>query len=164
MGQSFFSLVSGNVPAEIRAADPNDCNKKVGSESSFFIVREESDSNWRSIGFNDQVPGATIRCHRGDEVEHQIVLVNINHIDQRQIQSIVLHELGHAVGLDHSCLGTGDRQDYKGCGAVQAGHPYYSAVMYPWLSSSAGDFGEPQTKTQLQENDRSRAACLYSPE
>ena len=65
------------------------------------------------------------------------------------LQSIVLHELGHLLGVDHSCSGNA---------CASAPESYYEAVMYP----SAGFNGnEGIAKRVIQLNDQQRANCLY---
>ena len=81
----------------------------------------------------------------------EINFVNFFNIGQPvpDLQSIVTHELGHMLGLDHSCVGTG-------CSGASA--DYTNAVMYPTL----GFIGiNGQVKRALQTNDEHRANCLY---
>lgn len=65
------------------------------------------------------------------------------------LQSIVVHELGHILGLDHSCNGTG---------CTSAPDNYRDAVMYPALGFD-GIYG--RVKRDVSTNDQERANCLY---
>lgn len=65
------------------------------------------------------------------------------------LQSIVTHELGHILGLDHSCSGSG---------CSNAPNDYRDAIMYPSLGFS-GIYG--QVKRSIERNDQERANCLY---
>jgi len=65
------------------------------------------------------------------------------------LQSIVTHELGHMLGLNHSCTGTG---------CTGAPTNYTSAMMYPSLGFD-GTAG--RVKRTLTTNDQERANCLY---
>jgi hypothetical protein len=65
------------------------------------------------------------------------------------LQSIVTHELGHVLGLNHSCVGDG---------CDNAPDDYAQAIMYPTLGFN-GTAG--QVKRTLNTNDQERANCLY---
>ena len=65
------------------------------------------------------------------------------------LQSIVTHEMGHLLGLDHSCTGTA---------CTTASDDYTSAIMYPSLGFD-GIYG--RIRRGLQKNDQERANCLY---
>lgn len=75
------------------------------------------------------------------------------------LQSIVAHELGHLIGVNHSCEGS------SGAGVPNCGSPgippsYLSALMFPSFSFRQG-VGEQ--RRELNENDQGRANCLYGP-
>lgn len=80
------------------------------------------------------------------------------HID---VQSLLLHELGHVLGLLHSCNGsTGSSVDsttapacFTG-GVLTVDPQYANAVMFPFLEAD-------QLRRDLQQNDYNRINCLY---
>lgn len=65
------------------------------------------------------------------------------------LQTIITHELGHLMGVDHSCSGSG---------CASAPEDYIQAVMYP---SIGFDGIQGRAKRVLQPNDQKRANCLY---
>jgi hypothetical protein len=77
------------------------------------------------------------------------------------VESLMLHQLGHVLGLLHSCNGShSDHIDSTTAplcvadGKLTAPQEYVDAVMFPWL-------GMDQTKRDLGANDFHRVNCLY---
>jgi hypothetical protein len=74
------------------------------------------------------------------------------------LQSIVLHELGHVLGLNHSC-GPASTAGVPGCN--ESPPEFVDAVMAPVFGFDASGAGEQ--KRTLTINDQGRANCLYKP-
>lgn len=81
------------------------------------------------------------------------------------VQSLLLHELGHVLGLLHSCNGSNppfvDSTTAPSCfvgGSASNGlnviPAYANAVMFPFLQAA-------QLRRELTQNDLSRVNCLY---
>ena len=142
------------------------CDSIQGSSGAVIVSLDtsnpsESHSAWGQLGLTAANPAVTIRGSDSDQgVMKQVVLVNANALNSGQATSVILHELGHAIGLDHSCTDGSPRDDYAGCGGLGADHPYRQAVMYPRLAQTAHSGGE--VKESLQTNDLERMQCLYS--
>jgi hypothetical protein len=76
---------------------------------------------------------------------------------QPDLESIVLHELGHLLGLDHSCSSQ-SKDGVPGCSDEDLNPDYAAAIMYPSISFK-GNYGEE--RRTLETNDQERANCLY---
>lgn len=74
------------------------------------------------------------------------------------LQTIILHELGHLLGLGHSCE-TSARTGVPDCSAGNLNPAYSAAVMFPVFGWDAAGFGEQKRETN--SNDQGRANCLY---
>lgn len=74
------------------------------------------------------------------------------------IQSIVLHELGHLAGLKHSCEQGSQTQGIPDCNSGSLNSEYRGASLYPKFSWN-GLQGE--VRRSLNNNDQGRANCIY---
>ena len=75
------------------------------------------------------------------------------------LQSIILHELGHAMGLKHTCEAGSTLTGMPDCNEANLDPDYVAASMYPVFTFDSS--GNGQQKRVLQTNDQSRANCLY---
>jgi hypothetical protein len=87
------------------------------------------------------------------EVNYQNFFVSGQEVPD--LQSIVLHELGHLNGLGHSCEVIGS----TGIPDCSTSVPYTDAVMAPVFTFDSS--GNGQQKRSLTTNDEGRANCLY---
>ncbi len=172
MGRQFFRVEMGSSVAP-GPSTQSECDAVQGDAGAFAILLDDSDasqasSRWRSLGLLTTNPGVTIRCYNSESrsLVKQVVLVHAKY-GRAQMESVVLHELGHALGLDHSCSGGAGAKDFIACSGVSgAHHPYRKAVMYPELLAGSAAIPEMSRggvdhKESLQTNDRERTACRY---
>lgn len=100
-------------------------------------------------------------------IEKAIIEINAQNFDfdgssggskkSPDLESIMLHEFGHLVGLKHSC----EFQQVNGipvC-STSMNSDYFFAVMYAEIRFPGGKTGEQ--RRSLQANDQGRANCLY---
>jgi hypothetical protein len=170
MGESAFDLSFTDVQdLDSSNSALQGCELPEGSASTFSIYRVTESIQWKTMGFAISTPAVTLRCHRGDRVVKQAVLVNPALIHQQQMRSVFLHELGHSVGLDHSCQLDRASGTFRGCAGLVSDHPYVKAVMYPTLRirspsyspSIAASASVLEIKEALAPNDLTRAGCVF---
>jgi hypothetical protein len=109
----------------------------------------------------DGVQGQTDWVVLNNRIVGASVLLNFDFFNspgtQRvDVESLVLHELGHVLGLLHSCNGSGngaiDGTSSPPCG--QGNPRFNNAVMFPFLEVN-------QERRALLQNDYDRVNCLY---
>jgi len=141
------------------------CRAKVGGKpEGLLIIGENSVAHWRATaGELEKGSAFNLRCSLGDGVKQsqQIIEIRLPSINYDQFQSVVLHELGHAIGLHHSCRSGEGFIHYRDCSGLNFQHPYFMAVMYPVLLSTSIAYNDRSIKESLQRNDIERAYCLY---
>ena len=162
-GRDFFRASVTRVPGGSQPAAREDCKFSAGEAngSGFRIVKEDNSKYWKSLNLSEQNGAATVRCSSGGKLLRQVVMINTTNSPPEQFMSISLHELGHTLGLGHSCTNGAGTADYASCGSLQPDHAYRVAVMYPVLQLF-GD-GKVETKELLRQNDTERTDCLYKP-
>jgi hypothetical protein len=132
-------------------------------QPGLLIAREDSPRRWRELKVGDDARGVTRRCLMGDATNEtrQLVVINTAETDSRQVRGVVLHELGHVLGLNHSCAGPKSAgAAFRACDGLKTSHPYREAVMYPSFTPIGhGSFFD--FRDELRANDIERAYCLY---
>jgi hypothetical protein len=162
-GQDFFTIQTGDVPDDIRTGNFSDCqDDDAGDANHFYLMIEKDPTHWTGTGFNNQIPGATVRCYVNDELTKQVIFVRPDLVRDEQMTSIFLHEMGHSLGLDHSCR-NGGGPEFPDCQDILTDktNPYNLAVMYPNLTSDFTLQNAFAVKEDLQQNDTDRASCFY---
>jgi hypothetical protein len=159
----FFVTQTGDVPDDVRTGQFGDCQATdAGDVNHFYLVIEKDPAHWVASGFNNQIPGATIRCYTNDDLTQQVIFVRPDLVHDEQMTSIFLHEMGHSLGLDHSCK-NGGGPEFPNCQDFLSDqtNPYNLAVMYPSLISDFTFQNTYPIKEDLQKNDTDRAKCFY---
>lgn len=162
--KEYFSIYSvenlGSYQVDLN--NPRECNAELFGPGIIPVEILDRES-WKKIGLSDSVPGITLRCSQEFTLANQRILILRDALETPQFQSILLHELGHVVGLDHSCQEGGGNAQYAGCDNVKnTDHPYSQAVMFPTLKifqMSSGSY-QYEKKERLLQNDQVRASCL----
>jgi len=166
-----FSLNFAPPPVLSSHSRLDACELPENSSAGFSVYRATTGSQWNALGFANNTPAVTIRCHQGEQLTKQAILVNPSLIHSEQLMSVFLHELGHSIGLDHSCQLDRDSETFRGCAGLKRDHPYVKAVMFPTLKmpspSSSPIFSVQseifEVKEFLQTNDLERANCVLQP-
>ena len=157
----------GGKEAAISAPPTNICGSYSIIRNGTFqdsIILYKRGSGW---SYGSGAIGVTTTCpdSHGTFYNAQMEINYQNYFGGGQmvpdLQSIVLHELGHLGGLDHSCASGG--RNAKGaavpdCGSASLPTDYYAAAMYPVMHFSGGQQIVHRT---LEKNDQGRGNCLH---
>lgn len=161
--RTLFEGKIGAVDQGERPSSISDCGFGGSSNDGFHVIRLDSEVEWKSLGLSDRNPGVTVRCTSGSGMHglaKQAVLINTRYAAPTQLTSILLHELGHALGLDHSCQMDNGTPDFTSCFGLSEEHAYHQAIMYPSLRTGQSTEAM-EIKDVLKANDRERAVCIF---
>jgi hypothetical protein len=174
LGFHFFKVSKDPLPAFAKAIDPSQGIDEATPEDMSILAIVPS-----ALSYAHGSTRGKVRMLNGEIAhprKHQL-LIRISTtlpdgpvaVDSPQIQSVALHELGHAIGLDHAC---GE--------PARHGHPAVScedlpfeiaemvdrSVMYPGLkiftyAEQTPPIKHYEIKERLTVLDSMRAFCLY---
>lgn len=141
--QSMFTDYYSDGTVGIWKVRPGGDGRNLRGDSLLLPIGMQGKTDWQMT--NGYITGASI-------------LLNFDEYNRPgkstlDVESLVLHELGHVLGLLHSCAGTGDGSGAVSCGGGTPSQ-YLEAVMYPILGLS-------QLRRLLKQNDYNRVNCLY---
>jgi len=158
VGHDLFRTQVLGISAQAVPVAANDCSFP-GAHGAFSIVKITDQETWTNLGFSKNNPGVTIRCAQNrDFAEKQVVLLNTANMQSipQIFQSVILHELGHAIGLDHSCdAANANIPGFAGCKKPGTDESYKEAVMYPYVNPA-------DLRESLRPNDRERTTCALN--
>ncbi|MBC7692683.1 MAG: matrixin family metalloprotease [Methylotenera sp.] len=159
LGKSLFSVSTADVSKLSLPKSKGSCDFD-GNDNAFSIVKQQSDTEWKTLELDPRYnPAATIRCwDSGKHVTRQVVLIR-GGTQLVQLKSIAIHELGHALGLDHSCVVGAGTANFASCPQSDSQHPYHQAVMYPSLNLDKTRPELSEKRETLGSNDKERATC-----
>jgi len=176
---SFFSaskgfklfVASGAPLSSVPAGTPKIRTNEACSVSSFVtasgfvqpILIEKIVSGWTHGGSviaqtgtcPNTVQGQPYRVFSTGVIEMNFENYFAPGLPRPDLQSVILHELGHLLGLGHTCEAQAQK-NFLAC--AEAPKEYLQAVMFPSLGFD-GNTG--RIKRSLQQNDQQRANCLY---
>jgi len=154
-----FNMTTAALPISYQNPTKDDCG--AGNAQSFYMAHVSSSDEWKTLGNTVYVPGTTLRCSQNSIVTAQTIYIEDQVLDPTQYQSVALHELGHSLGLDHSCNAATDSPDFIACSHVAEDSDYHLAVMFPSLELKGDNGSPPEVKNQLTANDQARTICEY---
>jgi len=134
-----------------------------------WILPEFSETHWRSMGFSNLDLGVTKRCSVGEETGETKIVVVVNRTEDRDyvLKAILLHELGHVLGIKHGCDGnkSSDTEQLM-CSSVTESDSQMTSVMSPNFYVTVIEHCTQKTYkssafNELQPFDKNRVRCLY---
>ena len=158
LGRVLFNASNGSVNEAESPQKAGDCSF-TGDPSAFPIIMETSATKWTALNLSKFNPAVTIRCSGGATLASQTMLIYPSYTQKEEFMSVVLHELGHALGLDHSCTSATAQTGFPACASLSDSHPYNQAVMNPVLHPNLGNANLTEKKENLRSNDTERATC-----
>jgi hypothetical protein len=125
------------------------------------VNRRANCGSRRAKLISDGVQAQTDWQLNGGKIRNASILLNFDYFNkpgalQVDLESLLLHELGHVLGLLHSCNGsTHDSFDATTSPAcAHAPKEFVEAAMFPYLRKGA-------IRREIQQNDLDRINCFY---
>ena len=154
-----FPTINSCLQAEITNAERSSVGIwKIESSGHSGNTRQVGSGTCQIIAEN--IYGITDWLFSGETIIGGSIILNYDHwnISGRpsvDIQTTALHELGHILGLLHSCvISEGDISTAPPCDSPDTPRRFINALMSSSIASS-------ETRRSLKQNDYDRVNCLY---
>ncbi|MBI3541928.1 MAG: hypothetical protein HY075_01450 [Deltaproteobacteria bacterium] len=168
LGVKFFEAEAPEAAIDMSAMPfaTHYCKASVKREKGLVLVKVTSERRWRGGEDKEKAGAVTIRCTTGGDgaAPEMSVAFNVSQGREDALLAEALHELGHVLGLGHSCANEEKRvsKNYRACSDLGDEDPYRIAIMYPELEVH-GTYGRVSPDREiLHANDMERVYCLYS--
>lgn len=172
--KKFFILADEQLPA-VEASYlivPKAYCSAYGKSGGLFIASDPDENHWKRLvsGYEGGL-AVTGRCFHGDAGSGisatAAIVINTWASPSNMLETEILHELGHVIGLDHSCRLDSARYGHVKCAELPIDHLFRSAVMAPQVQTAEVHYGgrtivSGTPHESLESNDVERAYCLYT--
>lgn len=163
-GFPVFDIGSGTIPESSRTEPASLCQVSFVSGSAFTreVVIYKRTAGWTGTDASSKLAdtqfcyGSTVNGKKS--MKSAVMKLNYQYrftsATQDDLESVVGHELGHLIGLGHSCDAS-NKSGMPNCNTIQ-NSDYLSALMFPAFASG-------EVRRNPRKNDQERANCLYDP-